>query len=127
MTPEMIAILAVGVALAGLMLSSQRDSRRAADKNEAAIADLRRDLTGRMDRIDARLDALDARLRMVEAGQAELRGRFDGIGGRFDGIEGRFDGVEGRFDGIEGQLAFLRDYITGRNTRSVEQPAAPAE
>jgi len=116
MTPEMIAILAVGVALAGLMLNGQRDSRRAADKNEAAIADLRRDL------------------RAVEAGLAELRGRFDGIGGRFDGIEGRFDGIEGRFGGIEGrfggiegQLAFLRDYITGRNTRSGEPPAAPAE
>ncbi len=123
MTPEMIAILAVGVALAGLMLSGRR-----------AVDDLRRDLTARMDRIDERLHA-------VEAGQAELRGRFDGIGGRFDGIggrfdgiggrfdgiEGRFDGVEGRFDGVEGQLAFLRDYITGRNTRPAAQPAAPAE
>jgi len=113
MTPEMIAILAVGVALAGLMLNGQRDSRRAADKNEAAIVDLRRELNarmdkmdGRMDKIDTRLEGFDARLRAVEAGLAELRGRFDGI---------------------DGQLAFLRDYITGRNTRAGEPPATPAE
>jgi len=95
--------------------------------NRRAVDDLRRDLT-------ARIDGLDARLRAVESGQAELRGRFDGMEGRFGGmegrfggIEGRFDSMEGRFDGIEGQLAFLRDYITGRNTRPGELPAAPAE
>ena len=53
------------------------------------IRDLRRDLT-------ARLDGLDARLRAVETGLAELRGRLDGM---------------------DGQFAFLREYITGENVR----------
>ncbi|MYE01227.1 MAG: hypothetical protein F4Y03_08090 [Alphaproteobacteria bacterium] len=53
----------------------------------ADIRDLRRDLS-------ARMDSLEARLRAVETGLAELRGRLDGM---------------------DSQLAFLRDYITRRN------------
>ncbi len=76
----MIAILAVGVALAGVLLQGQGLGRR-------------------VDGLDKRMDGLDARLRAVEAGLAEIRE----------------------------QLIIVRDYISGRNTRPDEPPAAPAE
>jgi len=78
MSPELIAILAVGATLAGIMLTGLRD--------------MRRDLS-------SRFDGLDERLRSVEAGLAE----------------------------VKGQLTIVRDYIAGRNTRSGDRPAAPAE
>ena len=58
MSPETIAILAVGVALAGLMLRGQYSLDKRVDE-------LRRDIAG-----------LDARLRSVETGLAELRGQM---------------------------------------------------
>lgn len=62
MSPELIAILAVGVALAGLMLRGQHGLDKRVDE-------LRRDLT-------SRIDGLDARLRSVETGLAEVKGQL---------------------------------------------------
>ncbi len=68
MSPELIAILAVGVALAGLILQGQSGLGR------------------RMDGLDKRMDGLDERLRAVEAGLAEIKGQLtivrDYIAGR---------------------------------------------
>ena len=61
MTPETIAIVAVGIALAGLILNGQRI-------------------------IGARLDRLDARIDKVEAGQAELRERMAHLEGLLEGL-----------------------------------------
>jgi len=58
MSPELIAILAVGVALAGLMVRGQLGL----DKR---IDELRKDITG-----------LDARLRAVETGLAAIDGKL---------------------------------------------------
>lgn len=61
MSPELIAILAVGVALAGLILNGQRG-------------------------VNTRLDGFDERLRAVETGIAEVKGQLtivrDYISGR---------------------------------------------
>ncbi len=86
MSPEMITIIAVGVALAGLVLKGQHGLGKRVDEIRKDTGELRKDIAG-----------LDTRLRAVETGLAELRGRFDGM---------------------DGQLAFLRDYITGRNERA---------
>ena len=74
MTPEMIAILAVGVSLAGLVLSvagflwqSQRS--------------LRAELNARMDRIESRMDRIEARLERMEGRLAELGDRVSRIEG----------------------------------------------
>ena len=86
MSPEMIAIVAVGVALAGLMLRGQHGLDKRVD-------DLRNDIAG-----------LDTRLRAVEGGLAELRGRFDGMDSQLgflrDYITGRNErpGTEGADD-----------------------------
>ena len=62
MSLELIATLAVGVALAGLMLRGQHSLDKRVDE-------LRRDLT-------SRIDGLDARLRSVETGLAEVKGQL---------------------------------------------------
>ncbi len=63
MTPELIAILAVGVALAGLIFQGHRS------------------LASRMDRLDARMDGIEAELR-------EMRDRLSRLEGNMDFLEG---------------------------------------
>ena len=63
MTPELIAILGVGVALAGLMLQGQRG------------------LGARMDRLEARMDRLEGEMR-------EVRDRLSRLEGKMDFLEG---------------------------------------
>jgi len=103
MTPELIGILGVGVALAALIFTGLAGVNR-------RIEDLRRDMTTRM-------DGFDERIRSLETGFFELRERMAGLEGRFEGLEKRFDSLERRFDSLESQIAFLRDYIMGRNRR----------
>ena len=68
MSAELIGILGVGVALAGLLLSGQRG------------------LGSRMDRLDARMDKLEVRITALEHGQAELRERMARLEGLLDGL-----------------------------------------
>jgi len=67
MTPETIAILAVGAALAGLMWQGQRS--------------LRAELFERMDRIESRMDRIEARMERMEVRLAELGDRVSRIEG----------------------------------------------
>ena len=69
MSPEMIAILAVGVALAGLMLRGQHGLDRCVDE-------LRKDLDQRVGELRGDIAGLDARLRSVETGLAEVKGQL---------------------------------------------------
>lgn len=68
MSPELIAILAVGVALAGLILNGLKG------------------VNTRLDGVDKRMDSIDERLRAVETGLAEVKGQLtivrDYISGR---------------------------------------------
>ncbi len=68
MSPELIAILAVGVALGGVILQGLQG------------------LSRRMDSLGKRIDGLEERLRSVEAGLAEIKGQLtivrDYIAGR---------------------------------------------
>ena len=61
MSPELIGILGVGIALAGVILSGQRG-------------------------LNARIDKLEARLAAVEHGQAELRERMAKLEGLLEGL-----------------------------------------
>ncbi len=67
MTPELIAILGVGIALAGFMWQG-----------------LRR-IDSRIDRVES---TLGARLDRVEAGMMEMRDRLSRLEGKMDLIEG---------------------------------------
>ncbi len=59
MTPELIAILAVGVALAGLILNGQNQTNRRLDALEQ--------------RLEARFDALEQRIAAFERQAPEIR------------------------------------------------------
>ena len=63
MTPELIAILAVGAALAGLILQGQRGLGARMDRLEA--------------RLDARMDGLEAELREIRDRLSRLEGKVD--------------------------------------------------
>ncbi len=72
MSAELIAILAVGVALAGLLTSSQRQLRN----------DLRADLQqirAEVQQVRAEVRALETRVASVEQGQAKLEGLLEGL------------------------------------------------
>ena len=59
LTPELIAILAVGVTLAGIVLQGQRG------------------LGARMDRLEARMDAFEAEMRAIRDRLSRLEGKMD--------------------------------------------------
>ncbi len=70
MSPELIAILAIGVALAGLILRGQHG------------------LGARMDRLDARMDRLETRMDALAAEMREVRDRLSRLEGKMDFLEG---------------------------------------
>ena len=70
MSPELIAILAVGAVLAGLILRGQHG------------------LGARIDGLDARMDRLEARMDRLEAGMTEIRDRLSRLEGKMDFLEG---------------------------------------
>ena len=70
MSPELIAILAIGMALAGLILRGQHG------------------LGARIDGLDARMDRLEARMDRLEAGMTEIRDRLSRLEGKVDFLEG---------------------------------------
>ena len=76
MSAELIAILAVGIAVAGIVINGQRAARQ-------DIKDLRADF-------GKRIDDLDGCLRAVEHGMAKLEGLLEGLR---EAIAGRKDAV----------------------------------
>ena len=94
MTPEIIAILTVGLALAALMLRGHHGLGKRIDG-------LERQFDNRMDGFDKRMDAFDKRM--------------DGLDNRFDRLDGRIDGLEQRFDNrMDGFDERLRSLETGQ-------------
>lgn len=73
-SPELIAIVAVGVALAGIVLRGQHTLG-------ARIDGVEKSLNARMDRLEARMDGFQAELR-------EIRDRLSRLEGKMDFLEG---------------------------------------
>jgi len=59
LTPELIAILGVGIALAGIVLKGQQS------------------LAGRMDRLEARMDGFEGEMREIRDRLSRLEGKMD--------------------------------------------------
>ena len=82
MSPELIAILAVGIALAGLILNGLRGVNTRLDGFDKRMDGFDK----RMDGFDKRMDSIDERLRAVETALAEVKGQLtivrDYISGR---------------------------------------------
>ena len=87
---EMITIIAVGVAVSGLILNGQKNAR---EDTKSLEARLRKEINARFDRIDARLDKMDV---------------------RFEGLEARMSVMERQQAKLEGLLEGLREAISGR-------------
>ena len=101
MTPEMIAIISVGVALAGLMVTlfiridrrfeqmearinrrfEQMEARneRRFEQTDTSIRESEQRLDAKIAALDAKVVTLDHRVATLELGQARLEGLLDGL------------------------------------------------
>ena len=86
MSVELIGIVAVGVALAGVILTATRGLRQ------------------NMARLDGRIGALESR----------LDGSIKALESRFDAMEHQFGELRERMAHLEGLLEGLREAISGR-------------
>ena len=91
MTPELIAILAVGVAVAGLILNGQTQTNRRLDALEQ--------------RLEGRIDALEQR---ISAFELQVNQRFDRLEARLAVLEQRVARLEGVLDGLREALFSAR-------------------
>lgn len=95
MTPELTAIIAATVALAGLILNGNRA------------------LNQRMDRLETRLDRLETRMDRLEAGVGQMEARLSQVEARLNQVEARFTGVEREQAHLAGWPERLREAIGG--------------
>ena len=94
----LVAVLAIGAALAGLILTSNRGLRQ----------DVRQDITRMESRLDERIGVLESR----------MDERINGLESRFDAMEKQFGELRERMAHLEGLLEGLREAITGRSAAS---------
>ena len=94
----LVAVLAIGATLAGLILTSNRGLRQ----------DIRQDITRMESRLDERISALESR----------MDERINGLESRFDAMEKQFGELRERMAHLEGLLEGLREAITGRAAAS---------
>lgn len=105
MSAELIAILAVGVAVAGIGINGQRAARQ-------DIKELRAEVGKRIDDLGERLDKrIDDLRQEMKQDIGELRANIDK---RLDGLDGRLRAVEHGMAKLEGLLEGLREAIAGR-------------
>ena len=94
----LVAVLAIGATLAGLILTSNRGLRQ----------DIRQDMTRMESRLDERINGLESR----------FDERINGLESRFDAMEKQFGELRERMAHLEGLLEGLREAITGRAAAS---------
>ena len=87
-------VIGTVVVLAGLL------SAQIAGVN-ARVDDLRADLGGRMDRIEARMDRIEARMDRIETRMDRIETRLDGFDERLRAVEVAFGKVDQRLLTIE--------------------------
>lgn len=83
MSPELIGILTVGVAMVAVMFTALQRIDKRFDRIDKRFEALEERIDKRIDaleeRIDKRIDALEARVASLEKGQARLEGLLDGL------------------------------------------------
>lgn len=107
MSPELIAILGVGVAIAGLLLASHRNLN-------SSINNVNTDLKERIDSVNTNLNT-------------RIDRHETNVNARFDGLDTRMRSVETGLAELKGQMSIVRDYMQGRNSKADDPKAAPAE
>ncbi len=98
LTSVLIAVLAMGAALAGLIVTSVRGLRQ----------DIRQDMARLESHLDAKINALDARIDGLEARMREDMKQLSDRLGRVEHSQAK----------LEGLLEGLREAITGRAAAS---------
>ena len=76
MTPELIGIVAVGVALAGLMLVSNRENARAL---RAEMKDMREDTRKQFESMRAEMKDMRGEMAKLRERMARIEGMFEGF------------------------------------------------
>ena len=116
----LIAIMAVGAALAGLIVTSVRGLRQ----------DIRQDMARLESRLDAKINESESRLdAKIDGLESRLDAKIDALDARIDGLEARMREdmkqlsdrlarVEHGQAKLEGLLEGLREAITGRAAAS---------
>ena len=88
MSPEVIAILAVGVALAGIGLNAQRTARADNKTLSAEIEDVRTEFGRKIDGLQADINSLRDEMGILRERMAKLEGLLEGLR---EAIAGRRD------------------------------------
>ena len=116
MSTELIAILGVGVALAGLMLNGQYTQRA---ETRAEFQAVRAEMQTQRAETQAEFQAVRAETRAeFQAVRAEMQAQREDI----SGLLGRMAHLEGRMAHLEGLLEGLREAIVGRSVAAAENP-----
>ena len=84
---EVIAMIAVGVGISGLILNGQRNIREEMRNSEARLreemrnseARLRKEVDARFEKVEGRLEKIEGRLGVLELQQAKLEGLLEGL------------------------------------------------
>ena len=98
---EVIAMVAVGIGISGLILNGQRNIREEMRNSEA--------------RLREEMGNSEARLRKeMQDFKAQVDTRFEKVEGRLEKIEGRLGVLELQQAKLEGLLEGLREAISGR-------------
>ena len=113
MSLELIAILAVGVAMAGLILNGQNQTNKQLNaleqRMEARVDASDQRMEGRIDaleqRMEGRIDALEQRVSTLEL---QVTQRFDRLEARLAALEQRVARLEGVLDGLREALFSAR-------------------
>ena len=116
---EVIAMIAVGIGISGLILNGQRNIREEMRNSEAR---LRKDMENSEARLRKEMQNSEARLREeMQDFKAQVDARFEQVDSRFEKVEGRLEKIEGRVGvlglqqaKLEGLLEGLREAISGR-------------
>ncbi len=105
MNVELISIVAVGVALAGVILASSRG--------------LRQDMARMESRLDEKISGLESRTDEKISGlESRLDGKISGLESQINDLRGEVGELRERMAKLEGLLEGLREAITGRAAAS---------
>ena len=79
MTPEILTILGVGVALAAVLVASAQRTDKRFEQLEGRLNTRFQQIETRLDRLDDRVERLENRMSALEQSQARLEGLLDGL------------------------------------------------
>ena len=123
LTPEVIAIVTVGIGLATLALLLSSGTRKLLTTIQGNLNTVEGNLTKRIDSVEAnhtkRTDSLEANLtKRIDSVEANLTKRIDSLDGRMATLEkdmrSEMGEVRERMAKLEGLLEGLREAITGQ-------------